>query len=609
MANVKKIRRFLTARAPFDLLSASQLDTLLDALEPQKYRQQERIIKAGEAIAGLYIVASGVVKTCTVDGTRISLHHRGDMFPGLSVLDARVASHDAICVEAATLYVLALEPFFTLVEAVDDFRAFFDRRATRKSPSVPVSDDMVTMSVVDLMTRNPVAVAPDMRVKEAAQCMHNKSISSVLVCDQSKLVGILTTADLTRLLAKGQTGDNLVQEAMTSAPHTLGGKARGMDAFLLMLDKDLGHLPIVENGQAIGIVTRSSLLRQRQASPLFLINEIARGTTTQGLAQIVERTPQLLSRLVGSSAEPHVIARLITDVTDALTRRLIALAEATLGPAPVAYAWLACGSQGRQEQTGVSDQDNCLLLHDDATAEHDAYFSRLARFVCDGLNACGFYYCPGDMMAIVDKWRQPLRVWRDYFSRWIHTPDPMAQMLASVMFDLRPIAGDVSLFAGLHEETLAAAQKNSIFIAHMVANSLKHHPPLGLFRGFALIRSGEHKNTVDLKLNGVIPVTDLSRLYALMGKLTPVNTRERLVAARDKGVISGAGAHDLIDAYDFIAETRLRHQARQIRAATAPDNFMAPATLSELERNHLRDAFAVVKTMQSAAAQGRGVLI
>jgi CBS domain-containing protein len=150
---------------------------------------------------------------------------------------------------------------------------------------------------------------------------------------------------------------------------------------------------------------------------------------------------------------------------------------------------------------------------------------------------------------------------------WIAKPSPEAQMLASVMFDLRPIGGHFSLFADLQEETLAAASKNSIFVAHMVSNSLKHQPPLGLFRGFATVRSGEHKNTIDLKHNGVVPVTDLGRVYALKGRLTEVNTRARLLAAIEAGSVSATGGRDLIDAYDMIAQTRLEHQAAQIQRA------------------------------------------
>jgi CBS domain-containing protein len=140
----------------------------------------------------------------------------------------------------------------------------------------------------------------------------------------------------------------------------------------------------------------------------------------------------------------------------------------------------------------------------------------------------------------------------------------------------------------------------------MISNSLKHNPPLGLLRGFATIRSGEHKNHIDLKMNGVGPVVDLGRIYMLIGGLGAVNTRARLEAAAEAGVISTSGARDLIEAYDLIAETRLEHQARRVKAGEKPDNFIAPSELSDFERSHLRDAFVVVRTMQSAVGSSRG---
>jgi CBS domain-containing protein len=212
------------------------------------------------------------------------------------------------------------------------------------------------------------------------------------------------------------------------------------------------------------------------------------------------------------------------------------------------------------------------------------------------------------MMATNPRWCQPVRTWRRYFRGWIDSPVPEAQMLASVMFDLRPIGGTPALFRDLQAETLDAAARNSIFVAHMISNSLKHQPPLGLLRGFATIRSGEHRNHIDMKLNGVVPVADLARVYALTGRLTPVNTRARLQAAESAGVISVSGARDLIEAYDLIARLRLENQAALVRAGRRPDNFLAPHDLSDFERSHLRDAFVVVRTMQSALGSRTGAL-
>jgi CBS domain-containing protein len=131
---------------------------------------------------------------------------------------------------------------------------------------------------------------------------------------------------------------------------------------------------------------------------------------------------------------------------------------------------------------------------------------------------------------------------------------------------------------------------------------------LGLLRGFATLRSGEHKNHIDMKMNGVIPIVDLGRIYALRGQLDSVNTRARIASAHGAGQISQSGGHDLLDAYDLIAQARLDHQATLIRAGAKPDNFMSPNVLSEFERSHLRDAFVVVRTMQSAVTQGLGII-
>jgi CBS domain-containing protein len=465
------------------------------------------------------------------------------------------------------------------------------------------------MQVANLLTGPPVSCTPDTPILEAARTMRARDISSLAVVEEGALRGILTTTDLAqRVVAEGLDPALPVSRIMTAEPVTLPPTALASDVLHIMHERHIGHLPICEGPRLVGMVSQTDLTRLQAVTSAQFVSDIASADTPEALARVTEGIPQLLVQLVGSGNRHEVVTRLITDVADAVTRRLIALAESELGPAPVPYAWLACGSQGRREQTGVSDQDNCLFLDDRATDDDMAYFEGLARFVCDGLNTCGYIYCPGDMMATNPRWRQPVRVWRDYFMGWIAKPNPEAQMLASVMFDLRLIAGEPRLFEDVQVETLRAASDNSIFVAHMVANSLKHTPPLGLLRGFATIRSGEHKNTIDLKLNGVVPVVDLARVYALQGRLTPANTRARLQAAAEAGVLSRRGATDLTDAYDLIAQTRLEHQARRVRRGRDPDNFLAPSDLSEFERSHLRNAFVVIKTMQSAIGHGRSML-
>ena len=469
--------------------------------------------------------------------------------------------------------------------------------------------DLVAAPAADLVTREPVTVAPSAGIADAARLMAAERISSLPVVEGDRLVGILTVRDLTnRVLAQGGSAEAPVSTVMTPDPATLPVTALVADLLRLMIDRGISHVPLVDGDRLVGVVTSTDLTRVQALATDLLTHDIATAQSVEEMVAVTAGLPALLVRLV-EGRHPHAeVTRRVTDVADAVTRRLIVLAEAELGPPPVPYVWAACGSQGRREQTGVTDQDNGLIIDDAMRPEDDAYFARLAATVSDGLAACGYVYCSGEMMATTPQWRQPLRVWREYFDRWIHRPDPKAQMLASVMFDLRPIAGDTSLFTGLQHDTLRRANANQIFVAHMISNSMLHSPPLGLLRGISTQRSGEHKHTIDLKLGGVIPVVDLGRLYALRGRLTPVNTRARLLAAEESGVISTSGGRDLVAAYDVIATIRLEHQARCIETGERPTNFLNPRDLSDFEREHLREAFLVVRTMQSAIGQNTGML-
>jgi CBS domain-containing protein len=598
-----RILAFLQTVHPYDSLPRDELARVAGFFSRREFPAGAEIYHSGEPLQGIYLIKQGAVEVLDPNGDLVSLLGPQNSFGERGLMRDGRAATTARATEDSVLLLLPGTEFRRLVAQVPAFDRFFHRGRSGETRDT----DLTTRKVGDLMTPSPVTLAPDRPIREAAVAMRDAHVSSLGIVEGDRFLGIVTTRDMThRVLAAGIDPARPVSSVMTANPASLPPSALGSDILHLMLERRIGHLPVVENGRLVGMVTQTDLTRFQAMSSASLVRDVSTAETVAEMAAVTARIPQLLAQLVTSHNAHEVVTRLVTDVTDTVTRRLIAMAEAELGPPPVPYLWLACGSQGRQEQTGATDQDNCLFLDDTATPDDIAYFDHLARKVCDGLNACGYVYCPGEMMAVTPRWRQPMRVWRDYFAGWINRPDPMAQMLSSVMFDLRPIGGETGLFADFQAETLEMASRNSIFVAHMIANSLKHQPPLGLLRGLATIRSGEFKNRVDLKHNGVVPVVDLGRVYALTGRLTPANTRARLEAAEDAGIISASGGRDLIGAYDMIARIRLENQANQIQSGRAPDNFLAPSDLSDFERSHLRDAFVVVRTMQSALGHARG---
>ena len=464
--------------------------------------------------------------------------------------------------------------------------------------------NLMKTPVRKLLKRAPVTVSPHSPIRAVAELMRDQRVSSVLLVEQGHLFGLVTDRDLrNRALAAGLDPALPVVEIATVAPLTIDIDAPGFEALLLMARHNIHHVPVMDGTQPVGMITATDVTEQHSSSAVYLAGDIHKQTTLEGLVATAARVRTLQQHLAAAGASAYATGHMVTAITDALTARLLHLGEAKLGPPPVDYAWVAAGSQARSEQTAKSDQDNCMVL-DDAydEAAHGTYFKLLSRWVCDGLAACGYIHCPGEMMAMTDKWRQPRRVWAEYFRKWVDTPEPMALMLTCVFFDVRTVAGRGELLDGLRAEMLRRTRGNSLFLAHMVGNALKRRPPLGLFGGLSTIRTGEHKGTLDLKHEGIVPVVDLARVYALAGGHDAVNTHDRLAVAADSGEISAQGVHDLRDALEYLSMVRIRHQARQMAAGQPVDNFLRPDELSNFERGQLKDAFGVVKALQDVLA-------
>ncbi|MGJ5621375.1 DUF294 nucleotidyltransferase-like domain-containing protein [Sulfitobacter sp. MF3-043] len=593
---------------PYDVLSD---DVRIDILEQSEWidvGKGRKIYEFGDHLKGLYIIESGQVSITDANGVPLSLLNRENSFGERGLLRDGIAATTATADEDCRLLCIPAALFQKLSTQHEAFQRFFDRSPTITARANQIAN-LTSVRVETLMAIDPTVCDPDTTIQQAGRLMRDRHISCLCVVADDSLEGIVTLRDIVnKAVASDLSGATPVRSIMTKSPRVLSPAAIGSDVLHLMMEYGLGHLPVVSAGRVVGIVTQTDLTRFQASHAASFVSEAAQAGSVQDLAEITARIPSLLVHLVAAGNRHDTVTRMITDIADVVTRRLLHMAEDKFGPPPARYLWLACGSQGRQEQTGVSDQDNCLILDDGISEEDRKYFQPFAQFVSDGLDACDYVYCPGEMMATTPRWQQPLSVWKDYFKGWIASPDKEAQMLASVMFDLRPIGGDETLFEDLQAQTLKAAAANSIFTAHMATNALTHATPLGLLRGLTTIRAGEHRNTIDTKLNGVIPVVDLGRMYALQGQLPDLNTRARLKAALAAGIISESGGNDLLDAYDLVAQTRLEHQANLIKHGKAPDNFLPPATLSGFERSHLRDAFVVIKTMQSALMQGRGVL-
>ena len=597
------VGQFLHQSLPFSELTPADLYRTVGKIVVQYHCCGENFGK--ETVEkGLRIVRSGAVEIRDSDNKLLDRLGEGESFH-IGGLNSKKGEVLATVIEDALLYLVPDEIYRSLREGNRHFDRYFSgqrsRRLRRAARYQPEPNTMM-QEVRSVMSTEVLTISPSATVQQVAMAMAQRRVSSVFVVDDGKLVGIVTDRDLrVRCIAEGQPFDTPVRQIMTPDPDCIEASDTLFSTTLLMTQRNYHHLPVMEDGRLCGIVTTSDLILAKQDDPVYLVQHISRQTDVLGMKELVQGMPNLMVQWVAAGTKSQQVSRILTAISDAITVRLIQLAEEKLGPAPVPWCWVGFGSQARAEQLLGADQDNGIIISVDIQPEHEQWFADLARFVCDGLDTCGYVYCPGEIMATTSQWRQSLSRWRKMVRRWTVTPTADAVMRVSIFFDLRSIYGDADLCSSLQEVMLEQASRNTIFLAAMAASALDTRPPLGIFRRFVVDRDGEHRDALDIKKRGVLPVTEIVRLHALANSITAVNTDERLKALAEGKHLTIVDSRNLADALQCVQHQRMKHQCEQIVRAEKISNHLNPGGLPKLAREHLRDAFTLIDEAQSAA--------
>ncbi len=616
VSELRDVRDFLGRHAPFSALPDDALDRLPRSVSVRYLRRGSEFPPAEADSTSFHVIRKGAVELRDEAGELVEKLAEGDCLDSSAVAARNQQKLLGMTVEDTLVYVL---PSALLDELRKDHRAFGDsfetsirerlQQARETALDAPqVGGNLLRLSVGELMVRDAVTAEVAMNIRDAARLMTRERVSSLLVLRDGALAGIVTDRDLrTRVVAEDRSGNTPLVDIMTPRPHTIQGSASAFEALMAMSRLRIHHLPVVDRDGVQGLVSTNDLLRAQSANPLYLADRIRRCGSVDDLRQVAGEARELQVQMVAAHANARQLGQALTSVCDAVTRRLIELSIHRLGEPPVHFAWVATGSQGRGELTLHSDQDNAIILDDGyQPGLHGDYFAALAGAVNQGLGASGYTLCPGDVMASNSRWRQPLAVWRDYFTAWLEKTDHNAAMLAANFFDMRTIWGEDALRQRLMERILQRCRGAKVFLAYMASHALGNRPPLGFFRNFVLVGSGEHEGSVDLKRHGLLPIVDLARVYALAGGVESVATLDRLRDSLAAGTLSEEGAENLAAAFEFISLIRSKHQAQQLRSGGEADNYVKPDALTAMERRHLKDAFGVIATLQDAVRSAHG---
>jgi len=447
--------------------------------------------------------------------------------------------------------------------------------------------------------RQPLAVDMRTSIGEAAALMSRADLSAAVVQGPGgEALGLVTDHDLRdRVLAKGLTVDRPLFEVMSSPLLVVPPSSQGHEALLLMREKGIQHLAVAEpGGRVLGLLRGQDLLQADRYPLALLVRAIREASRPEEVITQRARLPLLVKGLVDSGARPGHVCRAVTAVADAVTEKLIAFAVALEGPPPAPFAFLVLGSQGREEQTLLSDQDSALLFDPPVGVDPETlqpYFLALAERVGGWLEAAGYPACKGGMMARNPRWCRSLKGWKEHFSNWIRLPEPQQLLEFGTFFDLRCVHGAEPLAAALRTHIREEVTQQPAFLGHLARATVQYRSTPGFFGG--LMAHGNR--AVDLK-EVLAPLVHIARLYALRQGFSETATLARFGRMQAMGLLSEAGFEDLSQGYDFLMTMRLHRQAELLASNLPGDNLVELKGLTHLEENLLKQVSTQVSLLQ-----------
>ncbi len=462
------------------------------------------------------------------------------------------------------------------------------------------NDFMIEQSVKDYL--KPIyTLDADATLSVAIRILAQKKTESLLLTKNGKdYLGIVTNTDIQkRIMTLNLNLDNPAYLIMSSPITYISENTSVLDAITLCEEKKINHLAVKSgSGELKGMLRTNDVYKMLLNSLSFFIAKIRKAETNHDLKQCYGTLQLLLKPRIKSDVSIKYVTKITTAFSDAIIRKIIELTIDEIGQPPVNFSFLCLGSEGRKEETLFTDQDNAII-YENVSKEKElavqAYFNNLGERVCNSLNYVGYSFCLGNIMAKNPLWCKPLETWENYFGNWIATPESQNLLDATIFFDFRCVYGDEMLVEKLKTGIDDAIKLNPLFLYHLAFNTFNTKSP---HVSAGNILSDKHGDTIDLK-SALVPIIMFARTYSLQNNIWCSNTIERLVALKEKHIISDTTIDEIVFVYNFLMNLRLRNQIDLIDNNAPVSNKLNTKKLIDIELYMLKKVLSAIPDCQN----------
>ena len=441
----------------------------------------------------------------------------------------------------------------------------------------------------------------DSTINNAIKILSLRKVDNIILTKNEKdYIGILTNSDIQkRVFSLNLNIDNPAYLIMSSPIIYIDENTSVFDAINICDEKNINHLVVKnETGQISGILKINDIFKILKNSLSFFIFKIKKAETYDEIKQVYKTLQVLIKPLVNSEITINHVTNITSSFSDSAIKKIIELAINEIGEPPVGFSFICIGSEGRKEETLLTDQDNAII-YEDVPKEKESivneYFNKLGEIVCNSLNDIGYSFCIGNIMAKNQQWCKPVSVWEKYFANWIATPEPQNLLDATIFFDFRNIYGDVAITERLQKTISNLIKEHPLFLYHLAYN---------IFNTKSQQISSANKHTdknneiVDLK-SAINLIIMFARTYTLQNNIWCSNTIERLNALKSKQIINPNSVDEILYAYNYLMKLRFRNQIYLLESNLPLSNSFNTKILIDIELSILKKVLSIIPTYQN----------
>ncbi|MEA3362831.1 MAG: putative nucleotidyltransferase substrate binding domain-containing protein [Thermodesulfobacteriota bacterium] len=616
---------------PFNQLPEEIFTELNQSAQIKKFPAQTLIFNQHDQPTGyLYVIKSGLVEIVVQPPGEVEMivdyRKAGAFFGGTPVFTSQGYSAGARTVKETECYQIP-EPILTRIATnyphITDFfnQAIYSRVRSLYSDMVSehAQNALTQMEAYpfkkrlsEIMSTPVITCTPETSIQEISRKMIQQSISAILVCDKkNQLLGIVTEKDLVAKVLARETVDFHTAnagEVMSHHPYTMAPDTFMYEATTFMMGHKIKHLPILDQGEIVGIVSLQDLMKYRSQKSMLLIGNVNKARTVEDLIFAREEIVKVARALLGESRSHIETMEIISYIHHRIIQRcyeivLDEMQRQGKKQPDIKVCFIIMGSGGRKEMLLGPDQDNGFIYEnfpDDKIAEVDAFFIPFAEKLVAALARIGYPRCKGNVMVNNPLWRGRLGEWQERVSDWIRVPEAQKVRYSSIFLDFMPIAGEASLCQDLREIVHHEIKTHPIFLYHMMELDFKHKVPLSLIGRFSLEREKKHKGQLSIKQAGSIFIVDCVRMFLLEQQVEATTTTERLDQLVKLKVFNPETAEHIKAAFEAFTFLRLRNEISLIDQGKFPSHYLDPYALTKMEQDLLKEAFRVASKLQDS---------